>query len=88
VAGSAQFGGGRAIYDGYEINDQSLSLRIEELDERLEVVPRPSYTVSLTFTDETNEEFYAQHSGARGPDGRRRKAAALTFGNEPVPSVE
>jgi len=59
-----------------------LSLRIEEPDERLGVAPRPSYTVWLFFTDETDEEFFARHSGTRGPNGRRQKAVTLTSGNE------
>ena len=57
-----------------------LSSRIEELEERMGLVKRHTYTVWLSFHGESDEQFYERHPGARG---HRHKAISLSFGADP-----
>jgi hypothetical protein len=58
-----------------------LSSRIDEVATQLGLAVRPQYVVWLVFDGESDEDFFARHPDARGPDGQRRKASVeLNFG--------
>jgi hypothetical protein len=60
---------------------EKLSSRIDQVAEQLGLAAPITYRVWLVFDGESDEEFFARHPDARGPDGRRRKAdVELNFG--------
>ena len=56
-----------------------LSQRINLVAERLGAAKRPTSGFALSFSGETDEEFYARYPDARGPDGRRRRADIILW---------
>ena len=66
-----------------------LSARIDALADQLGLAEKPTYRVWLSFTGESDEEFYVRHPDARGC---RHQGIVLSFGNDassaPVPRNE
>lgn len=62
-----------------------LSARIDALADQLGLTEKPMYRVWLSFTGESDAEFYARYPDARG---HLHKPITLSFGHDDVPRNE